>query len=340
MELNAPPAAQSEVEGEAVQEISVDLQRTVTTRAEVCLLCGGTLIQTETELFDTRFGIDGLYSFARCHACGFEQIQPIPTSGQLKNLYESHYNFGGEKGTLYTKLRERFLGSFLYQWWCHLDGDISFHSRTGKGRLLDFGCNEGRGLKIYSRHGFHAEGLELNETAAAVARRAGFTVETVDLSQFKPREPYDIVVLSNVLEHAHNPLDMLKDVARLLKPGGQVWISCPNSQSWLRRAFGSSWINWHIPFHISQFSKVTLGEALNQAGFKAVESKQITPALWVASSVITALFAKRGRVTRELRNPALVFGLLAVSRFLLFPALWLGNRLGRGDCHLLVAAKC
>ncbi len=340
MELNAPPVAQSAVEVESVSAISVDLHPANTPTVEACLLCGGTLIQTETQLFDTRFGIDGLYGFARCQTCGLEQIQPRPDSAQLKNLYESHYNFGGEKDTLYTKVRERFLNSIFYQWWCHLDGDISFHTPVGTGRLLDFGCNEGRGLKIYSRHGFQAEGLELNETAAEVARRAGFTVESVDLCHFHPRALYDVVVLSNVLEHALNPVDMLKDVARLLKPGGQVWISCPNSKSWLRKTFGASWINWHIPFHISQFSTITLSNVLTQAGFKTVESKRITPALWVTSSLIAALFAKRGRVTRELRNPALAFCLLAVSRFLFFPALWLGNRLGRGDCHLLLAVKC
>ena len=45
-----------------------------------------------------------------------------------------------------------------------LEGDFSFHRPKGTGRLVDIGCNEGRGLKIYSRNGFQAEGLELNGT--------------------------------------------------------------------------------------------------------------------------------------------------------------------------------
>jgi 2-polyprenyl-3-methyl-5-hydroxy-6-metoxy-1,4-benzoquinol methylase len=304
-----------------------------------CLLCGGALVQTESGLFDTRFGIEGTYSFARCGTCELEQILPLPTAAQLKHLYESHYNFGGEKDTLYTKLRERFLSSVFYQLWCRLDGDISFHTQVGEGRLLDVGCNEGRGLRIYTRHGFQAEGLELNENAAEVARRCGFVVETVDLSQFEPRELYDIVILSNVLEHALNPVEMLGHVARLLRTGGQVWISCPNGKSWLRGAFGSSWINWHIPFHISQFSTKTLSNVLRRAGFRTIESKQITPALWMTSSVIALLFAKKGRITRELRNPILVFFLIVLSRLLFFPVLWLGNRLDRGDCHLFAGVK-
>ena len=52
-----------------------------------------------------------------------------------------------------------------------LDGDISFYSKHGKGRLLDIGCNEGRGLPIYKTNGFVVEGLEVNELAAAKARK-------------------------------------------------------------------------------------------------------------------------------------------------------------------------
>ena len=64
-----------------------------------------------------------------------------------------------------------------------------------------------------------------------------------------------------------------------------------------------------------------------------------SPAHWVTSSLIARIFAKRGRSTRELRNPILVLILLAFFRFVFFPALWLGNRQGRGDCLLVMARK-
>jgi len=90
-----------------------------------------------------------------------------------------------------------------------IDGDVSFHSHRGQGRLLDIGCNEGRGLEIYKRNGFHPKGLELNEKAAKNARIAGFTVHTQTLEEFQTEDPFDIAVLSNVLEHAPDPKEML-----------------------------------------------------------------------------------------------------------------------------------
>jgi hypothetical protein len=125
----------------------------------------------------------------------------------------------------------------------------------------------------------------------------------------------------------------------LLKPDSQVWISCPNSQSWLRPIFGRRWINWHVPFHITHFSPLTLRRLLEDSGFQCLEIRQITPALWAASSIVASLFARRGRPTRQLRNPLLIFGLVLACRVLFFPLFYWGNRAGRGDCLVAIASK-
>ena len=306
---------------------------------ETCILCGSPLQPVLSGLTDTRFGIPGSYEIHRCSDCGLERTWPVPSLAELKKLYEAQYNFGGETGTRYTRLRERFLMSFLYRLWIRLDGDISFHARGGSGRLLDVGCNEGRGLRIYASNGFQAEGLELNERAAMQARNAGFKVHTCLLGDYVPAAAYDVAVLSNVLEHSLDPRQMLRDVHRILATEGKVCISCPSGQSWLRKIFGRSWINWHVPFHIFHFSPDTLRTLLTDTGYKSVEIRQITPSLWVAQSFIAYCFAKKARKTRQLRNPFLTMFLMLVTRFILFPALWLGNRIGRGDCILAVASK-
>ena len=332
-------AAVKAVEQESARTQVDELGESQIHQETACLLCRGSLEKCVGDLFDTRFGIPGTYEAWRCLSCGLEQIYPVPTPAELGRLYESYYNFGGERGTSYTRLRERFFSSWLYRAWIFLDGDISFHGRKGSGRLLDAGCNEGRGLKIYARNGFHVEGLELNPTAAAVARESGFTVHVGDTMDFTASAAYDVVVLSNVLEHSPDPKKVLSNIRENMKSGGQLWISCPNSRSWLRKVFGRSWINWHVPFHISHFSVENLRRLLADSGFRNVETRQITPALWVTQSCIARLFAKEGAKNKQLRNPFLTLALMVFSRFILFPLLWLGNRTGRGDCLLVVATK-
>ena len=316
-----------------------ELERTEQRNEEVCLLCGGTLHPKISGLFDTRFGIAGTYNLCLCVSCGLEQLTQRPAPDELKSLYEQYYNFGGQTGTRYTKLREWFFSSFLYRLWTLLDGDISFHRVRGSGRLLDVGCNEGRGLEIYRRNGFDVEGLELNERSANIARRKGFTVHTDLLEDFRPEAAYEVVVVSNVLEHSLDPRAMLTHISRVLKPGGHVWISCPNARSWLRSIFGVCWINWHVPFHISFFSPTSLRALLKETGFCRVSVRQITPALWISSSIVALVFARRGRMTTELRSPRLIPGLVLLTRGILFPLLFLGNRLGRGDCLVLTATR-
>ncbi len=332
-------AAVKAAERETTRMGAEELAESRAGQESACLLCHGGLEKSAGELYDTRFGIEGSYEVWRCQECGLEQIFPVPTPAELGRLYESYYNFGGERGTSYTRLREWFFSSWLYRMWIFLDGDISFHGRKGAGRLLDAGCNEGRGLRIYARNGFQVEGLELNPSAAAVARESGFTVHVGDTTDFAAPEAYDVVVLSNVLEHAPDPKKVLSNVHGNLTPGGQLWISCPNSRSWLRKVFGRSWINWHVPFHISQFSPQTVTTLVEKAGFTRIEIHHVTPALWVAMSIIAKMFAKQGQPTRQLRNPVLVATLLFLIRFAAFPMLWLQNIRGRGDCLLITASK-
>lgn len=307
----------------------------------MCINCDAALTAgaVQNSIWDTRFGISQEYQIRACASCGLEQTTPLPNQVELNKLYEQFYNFSGERNTRYTQLRAKFINSFLYRIWLAIDGDISFHRMSGSGSLLDVGCNEGRGLGFYQSHGFSAEGLELNGKAANVARDKGFTVHGSTLEGFSTDKKYDVVVLSNVLEHSLDPGSMLHHIHRLLNPNGQVWISCPNSRSWLRSAFGRYWINWHAPFHVVHFSPCTLRAMLKKSQFEIVKMRQETPALWVAHSIIARFCAKPGQPTKQLRSAALVSSLILLIRGLLFPLLWLGNLSKRGDCLVVVAHK-
>lgn len=304
-----------------------------------CVFCRGMIRQSLAGVCDTRFGISQPYLIEKCECCSLEQTRPMPSQDELNALYENFYNFGGEKNTSYTGLRKKFYNSFAYRLWLKIDGDISFHLMKGEGKLLDVGCNEGRGLEFYKANGFEAEGLELNSHAAEVARSKGFVVHESTLENFKIEKKYDVVILSNVLEHSLNPSEMLSSIYKLLNSGGTLCISCPNNRSWLRTIFARYWINWHVPFHLTHFSQKTLGELLKSCQFGVVKIEYSTPALWVCHSIITRLFFVPGRVTAQLRSAPLVAGMILAIRGLFFPLLCIGNLLGRGDCLVVVARK-
>src|SRR5690242_3625168 len=92
-------------------------------RTDRCLLCNSKLSPTVIGLQDTRFGIADVYDVYRCDSCLLEQTLPRPRLEELKTLYETHYNFGGQVGRVYSRFRDRFLSSALYRIWMRIDGD-------------------------------------------------------------------------------------------------------------------------------------------------------------------------------------------------------------------------
>ncbi len=303
-----------------------------------CGMCGQACRVLLEGLFDDRFGAPGTYAILQCTDCGLEQTWPRPAEPELKALYEGFYNAGVEPDSFYRGLRERFYASGLYRLWLWWDGDLGFHGRRGAGRLLDVGCNEGRGLRLYADNGFQVEGLELNEAAAAVASRRGFRVHTEPLAQFRPEEPYDVVVLANVLEHAWDPVMMLGEVRRLVRPAGEVWISCPNAASLWRRVFGRAWVNWHVPFHLWHFSPATLEAVLARAGYEVAALDTLSPAVWMAQSLCVSLAAREGRSNRVMRSAPVAAGLTLLARAMVLPWFRHLNRDRTGDC-LIVRAR-
>jgi SAM-dependent methyltransferase len=304
-----------------------------------CVLCGSAELTIKLrDVPDTRFASPGRWTILACDSCALMQTDPLPTQAELKALYERHYNFGGDEGAggLWRRLRARLLDSPLYALFLALDGDVSFHARRGEGRLLDVGCNEGRGLERYRANGFEAEGLELNAVAAAAARARGFVVHETTIEALPSEPAYDVVVLSNVLEHALDPRAMLAAIHARLRPGGQLWISLPNAESALARLLGRDWINWHVPFHVTHFTPIRLARLLGETRFDVTAARLITPSLWVAQSLIARWFP--GQPARQ-RSPALVIPLMALARGLGFPVLWWWNRTRRGDCLVMRARR-
>jgi SAM-dependent methyltransferase len=302
-----------------------------------CGVCGQDCRVLLDGLFDDRFGAPGVNAIVQCIQCGLEQTRPRPSAAELKELYERFYNAGVKPDSAYRGLRERFLASGLYRLWLKWDGDMGFHGRRGTGRLLDVGCNEGRGLNLYAGNGFQVEGLELNTLAAAVARERGFQVHTDTLGQFSPADPYDVVVLANVLEHAWDPVKMLAEVRRLLRLEGEVWISCPNAASLWRRVFGRAWVNWHVPYHLWHFSPATLNAVLGLAGFEIATLQTYTPALWLAQSLCVSLASRKGRSNRVMRSAPVAAGLMFMARVLVLPWFRHINRDKAGDCLIVTA---
>jgi SAM-dependent methyltransferase len=84
-----------------------------------------------------------------------------------------------------------------------------------------------------------------------------------------PQGYFDIITAFQVLEHVGDPLDFLKGVHKLLKPGGIICIEVPNVQDALLSVYGvKQYANfWYREPHVFNYSPRTLAMILRKAGF-------------------------------------------------------------------------
>src|SRR4030095_2097009 len=137
-----------------------------------------------------------------------------------------------------------------------------------EGRALDIGCGNGAFLSYLKLHGWNVYGVDVSPRAAEVAKSVFdidvFVGELNDVT-FSP-ESFDFVHMSHVIEHMTEPIETLKRIAGLLKPGRLVYIETPNADSDGFKAMGKYWFPLEAPRHVDLFSPDTLREALDRAG--------------------------------------------------------------------------
>jgi SAM-dependent methyltransferase len=89
-----------------------------------------------------------------------------------------------------------------------------------------------------------------------------------------PPESFDVVTLSHVIEHLHDPRPALREIHRLLAPGGLVMITTPNLDAYGLEVFGRCWRGLEPPRHLVLYTSRSLGGLLSDAGFCTIEVKE------------------------------------------------------------------
>jgi SAM-dependent methyltransferase len=144
-----------------------------------------------------------------------------------------------------------------------------------RGRLLDVGCSIGLFLHLAGGRGWEGIGLEPAPRAREHAQHIyGLDVRPVPLSEagFAPAS-FDAVTLLSVLEHATEPLALLKECARILRPGGALYAIVPNVESLACRVLGAEARTFDGRNHLVYFSATTLARALGRVGFEVLETR-------------------------------------------------------------------
>ena len=175
-------------------------------------------------------------------------------------------------------------------------------------QLLDLGCGSGRFLDTATGLGWDATGLDPDPLAVAAGRKRGRKIEQGGLpATGLNSDRFDAVTMNHVVEHLHDPVAALRDVHRILKPGGNVWAATPNADSTSHRTFGPYWRGLEAPRHLAIFCSRALRLAFQDAGFVNLRlHKPKLTAAWYFESSLRLASKQEDRAPRAMKTRVLV----------------------------------
>jgi len=163
----------------------------------------------------------GSTNIVKCLDCGLVYANPRPREDLNKEFFsKSHHSQDLEK-----RISDARVSVFKKAL-----SDIELRRNGLKGKILDVGCGVGTFLNLAKSSGWEVTGIELSKDACEYAKsKLGLEIlnSSIEEAHFD-KSSFDVVTLWNVLDHLRDPLSMLKEANRILRPGGFLIIRVPN----------------------------------------------------------------------------------------------------------------
>ena len=219
-----------------------------------CPIC-----QTESDRLVTE---KNSWSYFRCSSCLLVFLYPQPSVPELTAAYQNYL----------PESRDQILA-----WFRSLEEVIQksadlIEDRVKPGRILDVGSGYGFFLHYMAERGWRADGIEISQPGRDYCRThfPGLRIQSNPLPDPSlPDSSYDAVTLFYVIEHLTDPLLVLREAYRLLKPGGLLLLRWPHSTPIVRLLgpFSRFLDLYHTPYHLFDLSKPFIEKQLTTIGF-------------------------------------------------------------------------
>lgn len=218
---------------------------------------------------DILYFFPGEFIMVRCNKCGLHRTNPRPSADNILDFYPKSYSpFIGTR--LFSSLQGTTRFSNLSKFYRKL---IDFKSHTipeiPSGKALEIGCASGSYMHKLKILNWEVEGIEVDYDSALYAKQHGFCVQNSSIENaFISSNSYDLIVAWMVMEHVHEPLEVLKKLNSSAKDNAYFVFSVPNISTWQFKFFGKYWYPLQLPTHLFHYDKASITRLLDASGWE------------------------------------------------------------------------
>lgn len=229
-----------------------------------CPLC-------ESKKYNSKYKIKK-YNIVECSSCKHIYLNPRPGDEVLYGLYDAAYfiGHGFDKTVNYLQTKEKPSNEEIKeaQW---LINEIKKYRKNGT--LLDVGCSYGFFLGVAKQTGFDVAGTDISPAVKEYVKeklKVPISIGVLEKVEIE-KEKYDIITMTEVVEHLPYPKKTLAHIKELLRQGGIIVIQTGNINSIKARWYGKRWDYFTLPGHINYFSIPSLTKTLIELGFSILK---------------------------------------------------------------------
>ena len=239
-----------------------------------CPVCSGAVtLWRDKAAFGTSWRID------RCTACGFAFVNPRPRLDWLMDFYEGTATIEHGPQTLAEVLTsEAESPNSTLDAEAMLKTIARLAGAGGGKRLLDVGSGFGFFTAAAQRRGFAVDAIELGTRQRAISEEmTGVVPAAQPYETLAPKAPgFDVILMSQILEHAHDIGRWMEKSHELLAPNGLLAIALPNFDSLARRLLQEREPFICPPEHLNFFSAASLTRLVEAHGFRVEATEWVT----------------------------------------------------------------